>query len=593
MRYSTTSVIAAAIIAVLSASCDRDILDIAPQDRLAESAVWADEALTRAYHNELYSVVNHGFGIHMASKYTDEAFNNAPCCGANLFKLNTLSPDNVAELGQGFWGAGNNYMYFWDRGYSYNRKINLFIEKAEAGEIDFDGLDQLVAEAKFLRAYLYTELFKRFGGVPIVTQTYDLDAVGEVTFERATPAEVVAFIKSDIAAAMPDLAESYASTDVNYGRGTQDAARALLSHLLLYWASPLHNPSGDMQRWQEASDAAAALLDRGYSLYPDYEELFQLPSGAPQNEIIFARPFSATNGHLVAGDNLPRRWGGYGGWWASNGPSQNLVDDYDMANGEPAFLDVEAQIVNPASGYDPGNPYANRDPRLAATIIYNGAPIDDIGDHPGAPPGSVYESWESADGEVWGPDSPKHNPDNPASAMALRKFMPQDGQLVSRQIQNYNPWPIFRLAGVYLNYAEAQLELGNEAVAREYISKVRARPSVDLPPIPATVTGEALRKRLINERRIELAFEGHRFFDIRRWLIAAEVENTPVRGMVVTCPAAAVAAGTCADLPLDQFSYNPNRVLLEKPPYPEQQNLLPVSTDELQRNPSLTQTPGW
>src|SRR5690606_3090386 len=139
------------------------------------------------------------------------------------------------------------------------------------------------------------------------------------------------------------------------------------------------------------------------------------------------------------------------------------------------------------------------------------------------------------------------------SGMALRKFMPQDGQLISRQIQLSNPWPIFRLADIYLHYAEAQLALGNEAVAREYISKVRARPSVNLPPIPDSVTGEALWKRLVNERRIELAFEGHRYFDIRRWKIAAQVENPPVRGMIVICPAANVANGTCASLPLNAF----------------------------------------
>lgn len=589
MRYSKTRVMSAAIIAMLSASCDRDILDIAPQDRVAETAVWGDEALTRAYHTELYNVVNHGFGTHMASKYTDEAFNNAPCCGPDLFKNNTLTPDNVTGLG----GGSNNRLYFWDRAYTYNRKINLFLEKVESGEIDFAGVDRLVAEAHFLRAYLYNELFIRFGGVPIVTQTYELDAIGEVEFVRASEAEVVAFIKSEMAAAMPGLPDRYASTDTNYGRATKDAALALLSHLTLYWASPLHNPTHDMTRWQEASDAAAALLNRGYTLYPDYEELFQLPSGSAQNEIIFARPFSATSGHLVAGDNLPRRWGGYGGWWASNGPSQNLVDDYDMINGEPAFLDVPNQVINPASNYDPGDPYANRDPRFAATVIYNGARIDNVGDHPGAPPGSEYEAWVSPDGEKWGIDSSKHNPDNTASSYALRKFMPPDGYPASRSIQDYNPWPIYRLAEIYLNYAEAQFELGNEDVAREYISKVRARPSVNLPPIPASVTGDALRKRLINERRIELAFEGHRFFDIRRWLIAAEVENTPIRGMIVTCPATAVADGTCADVPLNQLSYDPMRVLLQKTPYPEKQNLLPISTDELQRNPGLTQTPGW
>src|SRR5688572_4556933 len=107
--YSKTRVISAAIIAMLSASCDPDILDIAPQDRVAESAVWADEALTRAYHTELYNVVQHGFRQHMASKYTDEAFNNA-ADNANVFRLNTLTADNVGGLGN----AANNYLYFWD-----------------------------------------------------------------------------------------------------------------------------------------------------------------------------------------------------------------------------------------------------------------------------------------------------------------------------------------------------------------------------------------------------------------------------------------------------------------------------------------------
>jgi len=591
MQNARKRLIAVALVAIVAASCDPNILDIAPQDRVAESAVWTDEALTRAYHTEMYTVVTHGFTQHMASKYTDEAFNNA-ADAANLFRLNTLSPDNVQNLGT----AANNFIYFWDRGYTYLRKINLFLEKSASGEIAVNGLPRLVAEARFLRAHIYTELFRRFGGVPIVTEAYNLDAVGQVLFERATPAQVVAFIRSDLAAAMPDLPARYLSTDPNYGRGTQHAAMAMLSHLLLYWASPLHNPTGDITRWQEASAAAKAVIDLGvYSLHPDYQSLFHLPSGSLQNEIIFARPFSSgtTTGHIVAGDNLPRRWGGYGGWWASNGPSQNLVDDYDMTNGEPPFLDVRNQIVNPASGYNPQNPYANRDPRLAATIIYNAQRIDDIGDHPGAPPGSVYESWENANGSRFGQDSYRQNPDNTRSGMALRKFMPPDGVLVSRQIRLTNPWPIYRLADVYLNYAEAQLELGNEAVARQYISLVRARPSVNLPPIPANVTGAALRKRLINERRIELAFEGHRFFDIRRWKIAAEVENTPIRGMTVRCPEVNVQAGTCATLPPSAFSYVATGVLLQKSAYPEQMNLFPVSTDELRRNPNLTQTPGW
>src|SRR5690606_15188929 len=279
----------------------------------------------------------HGFYIHMYSKYTDEAYNSAPCCGADLFARNTFSPDNIDQVAGGdFWGG---HMYYWDMGFQYVRKINMFLEKMEEeGAIDFEGKPRLIAEAKFLRAFVYFELIKRFGGVPIVTSTYDLKDAQEVTFKRNTFDECVEFIESDLDEAMPDLPARYASTDPDCGRATQDAAMALRSRVLLYAASPLHNPSNDMEKWQRAADAAEALLDRGYSLHPDYRELFILPSGAPQNEYIFTRNFTPTSGHQAQMHNLPRRYGAYGGWWASNGPSQNLVDDYDMINGEPPFI---------------------------------------------------------------------------------------------------------------------------------------------------------------------------------------------------------------------------------------------------------------
>lgn len=553
--------------AVLFASCDDGILDISPQDRLAEDAVWEDESLITAYHNELYNAIPHGFYIHMYSKYTDEAYNSAPCCGADIFARNTYSPDNISQVAGGdFWGG---YMYYWDRGYQYIRKINTFLQKMEAGDVDFAAKPRLVAEAKFLRAFVYFELIKRFDGVPIVTEAYDLRDAQEVTFERSTFDECVAFIEEDLDAAMADLTARYESSDPNFGRATQDAALALRSRVLLYAASPLHNPSNDPQKWQRAADAAEALFDRGYSLYPDYRELFILPSGATQNEYIFTRNFTPTNGHQAPMHNLSRRYGAYGGWWASNGPTQNLVDDYDMINGQPPFLDEGgSRSINPAAGYDPADPYANRDPRFDATIIHNGTVYR--GDH--------FEMWVSEDGETWGFDSYKQSGDNPRTGYVLKKFMPDEDVPVNWQTQYTNPWPHFRLAEIYLNYAEAQFELGNEALAREYVSKVRAR--VGMPAIPATVGGAALRERIRNERRIELAFEGHRFFDIRRWKIAAAVENTPIGGMDIV------------KLETGELVYTPVELLV-KAPYEEKMNLLPIAADEIRRNPELTQTPGW
>jgi starch-binding outer membrane protein, SusD/RagB family len=241
-----------------------------------------------------------------------------------------------------------------------------------------------------------------------------------------------------------------------------------------------------------------------------------------------------------------------------------------MANGEPAFVYENGfQTVNPASDYDPNDPYSNRDPRFAATIIHDGAVYR----------GDLFEMWVSEDGNTWGVDSYRQSGDNPRTGYVLRKFMPETDVPLSWQTWYTNPWPHFRLAEIYLNYAEAQFELGNEGVAREYLSRVRER--VDMPPIPSSVSGAELRHRIYNERRVELAFESHRFFDIRRWLIAGDIENRPIRGMDIV-----------RNMATGQLTYTPVELLV-KAPYEDKMNLLPVAASEVRRNPELTQAPGW
>ena len=143
-------------------------------------------------------------------------------------------------------------------------------------------------------------------------------------------------------------------------------------------------------------------------------------------------------------------------------------------------------------------------------------------------------------------------------------------------------WPHFRLAEIYLNYAEAKFELGDEATAREYLNKVRQRTSVNLPDVPATVTGEELRRRIYNERRVELAFENHRFFDVRRWKIADDVENRPITTLDIF-----------RNMTTGEKRYEEVILLDRTGKFQEQMHLLPIAQDEIQRNPKLTQTPGW
>src|SRR5690606_2480699 len=259
---------------------------------------------------------------------------------------------------------------------------------------------------------------------PIVTETYDLGA--EHTFTRDSFDDCVEFIEENLSEAFPDLPKRYNSDNANFGRATQDACQALRSRLFLYAASPLFNPSNDLTKWQRAADAAEALLDAGYDLHPDYTTLFNQPSGSANNEMIFVRPFAPTANarHQAPMHNLNRRYGAYGGWWASNGPSQNLVDDYDMINGEPAFIyPGGVKTVNPASGYDPQAPYTDRDPRFYSTIIYDG----------GTYHADFHAIWLSSDGESWGIDSYQHSTDNPRSHYVLKKFMPDEGTPLTGQ----------------------------------------------------------------------------------------------------------------------------------------------------------------
>ena len=441
--------------------------------------------------------------------------------------------------------------------------------------IDITDKERLVAEAKFLRAYIYFMLIARFGEAPIVTQSYEMGT--DVKFTSNSFDECVKFIEDNIAEAMPALPDTYATTDANFGRATKAACQALLSRTYLYAASPLFNPTNDRTKWEKASQAAKTFIDtyKQFDLYPDYESCFNQPSGTDNKEIIFARNFTTTNGHQAPMNNLSRRYGGYGGWWGGNGPSQNLVDDYEMqATGEPAFVwNNGVKSVNPASGYDPQHPYEGRDPRFYATIIYDGAKYH----------GDTFEMWVSEDGTSWGIDNYRQSGDNPMGNYVLRKFMPDENTTLSWQTTYTIPWIFFRLGEIYLNYAEAEFELGHEDVCRTYLNKVRGR--VSMPDIPATVTGEDLKKRIYNERRVELAFEEHRYFDLRRWKLAMEIENRPIYGVTITKDTGNPDENT-------NKTYK-DELLLERVFKPEMY-LLPIATDEIRKNDGkLLQTPTW
>ncbi len=480
----------------LAASCNK--LDLTPMDRLSEADTWNDPSLIRLYVNATYNVLQHGFQQDLLTAACDEAFNIHDYGSLQSVQKGNLTADNVSSL-----SAKINYLNY---AYSNIRTINIFFSKIDAAPVEDAFKNETKGEMKFLRADIYANLIWRYGSVPLITKVFALNDEYSVTMSSYD--DCVSFIVKEL----DDAAQLLPADQPDDGKGeaSANACKALKSRVLLYAASSLNNPSHDNSKWQAAADAAAALLNAGYSLNPDYQSTFL----ADNQEVIFARYFTQSNNTNF---NLLQGRSGSDGYGSAN-PSQNMVNAYEMAaTGELPYIEQPdgTLTVNPISGYDPANPYAGRDPRFDASIIHDG---------------TVWagRTTETFHGGADAPESP-NGYNASITSYYYKKFLVESIPPSGSTILPTNPWIFFRYAEILLNYAEAEFELGHEDIARDYINMVRARASVNMPPV--NDAGEKLRQRIQNERRVELAFEEHRFFDVRRWKIAGGTEKQPLLGM--------------------------------------------------------------
>lgn len=585
-------------IALLGASsCSQDFLETLPQTEFSETAVWGDPALVETFVNQIYFRLDEPLTDgRMKANIVDEAHyrGNAPSLN---FKNGIITPDNIPA-----WNVSRFRQ--WEDLYKTIRFCNIFFSKVD--EVPFkedliDGKtqrDRMTGEVHFLRAYLYHFLTSTYGGVPIITKAYALD--DEFEAPRNTYAECVEFMVNECdqaAALLPDV-----QSRNNFGRATRGAALALKARILLYAASDLYNtdvfPSyahpelirytdGDRTaRWQAAKDAAKAVIDLNqYSLFraepgpsdsvaQNYVDLFLSKSN---EEDIFIKFFTVTMGQRMGLYTSPN---GYHGWGV-NAPVGNLVDDFEMADG------TKFSWGNPDHAAEP---YKNREPRFYATILYNEAPWRERpNDVKGIDPSNRiqtgrWQRWNAATNsmvEEFGVDtrkSPIEDWNGSYTGYYLRKYVDpnNDAQYVSQTVT----WRFMRYTEVLLNYAEACIELGEDAEARTYINKVRRR--AGLPPL--TESGDALRARYRNERRIELAFEDHRFYDIRRWVIGPE----------------ALDVTTVADI---VYKLNPDRTtatvptithkVFETHTWQNKAYFLPIMRTEMNKNRLLIQNPEY
>ena len=533
------------LVAILALnSCD--VLDMKPLDKVSDADVWEDSALIELYVNASYNSINHEFSQHMLSDASDETYCIHNWANFWVIQKGEMTSDNVTGISE--------KINYWKSAYSNIRTINVFFDRIDDAPVETDLKNRMKGEMKFIRAWIYANLIWRYGDVPLITDFLELNQDYKV--KRDSYSDCVDFITKELDEAMTWLPAK--SSSETLGRATGDACKALKARVLLYAASEQNNPSHSKEKWEAAAEATKAVLDAGYSLGNDYQSVFL----EDNDEIIFARYFTQANSTdfmLFNGRN------GSNGWTGEN-PTQNLVNAYEMTNGELPYLNEELPLkINPASGYDESNPYAGRDPRLDASILHDGS------------------MWAGRETETWhgGLDSPESSIGSwnaSKTAYAFKKFMVESIPPSGSSVKPENPWIFFRLAEFYLNYAEIMYELGNEEQAREYVNKVRARQSVNMPPV--TASGEKLRDKIRNERRVELAFEGHRFFDVRRWCIADETENRDLLAMNIQKQ----ADGT--------KTYEVTMLL--KRSFLEQHKLVPIPRTEIDKSEgSLVQNPGY
>lgn len=502
MKTKNISLILLAAGLVALGACKKDFLDTTPTSIITDAAVWGDSSLAEAYITGRYIGVGgnndggkpgfgRGFEDAWMSSVTDESVvvwdNNTW-----FVQQGALTPDRTG------WMSDT-----WVRSYRSIREINYALANIDKVPMSDYGKERLKGELHFIRAYRYQDLIRNFGDVPLVgDRVYNLDDTNfDSLFIRKPVQECIRYALSELNTAATMM------QDKSYpiGRGSYAAALALKARLLLYAASPLYNNNvNDKTKWAAAASAAQAVMALNkFSLYNNYKTLFTI-SGTTED--IFERVYSPTNEHtnleLVNGPN------GYGGW-GGNTPMQNLVDDYEMADGSRFDWNNPVQKANP---------YQNRDPRFYASILYNGAPYRNRNVETFRPGGK-----DSKDGNGNWNTSP--------TGYYVRKYINEGNPVENPNQTAYQPWKYLRYAEVLLNYAEAQNEaVGPDATVYKAVNDIRAR--AGMPELPRGLSTDSMRIRIRNERRIELAFEEHRYFDVRRWKIAEVTENIPAYGVL-------------------------------------------------------------
>ena len=478
---------------VISFTACKKVLDLKPLDSVNDLTLWSNQEMVVSYSGNFYAQLTSGFTTDwLIGSITDDAAVPNSSSGARTYSNPTFTSSN---------SPANS---LWTNRYRYIRRANEFLEKIDAVPGDASLNKRLKAEIRFMRAYYYFDLVQYFGGVPLIdhaqAETEDL------FLPKSTKAECFTFIANELSAAAADLPVAYPSTDI--GRVTKQAALALKCRAELY--------NND---WAKAAATAQAIISMGSnSLLSTYDQVFSL-TNKNNAEILLSVQHNTRfdeRGHSFDRSAFSPWYGGKG----NNCPTQNLVDDYEMkSSGLP--------ITNALSGYDATKPYVGRDPRFYSTVLYDSA---------------LYKNRRmemfTGGGDVTsgGPNGILANTIT-TTGYYLKKFTDEGfnafGDVNARSSQN---WILLRYAEVLLNYAEAQNEIaGPDASVYSAVNSIRTRAT--MPSLPSGLSQSQMRDAIRHERRIELAFEDHRYWDAKRWNLATTLFSTatnPLKKVTIT-----------------------------------------------------------
>lgn len=507
--------------------CEKDLLETIPNDRLSTQLFWKTENDGILAVNAAYTYLD-GTNIFFWDGITDIGHSNY-----------SFNPEAYIEKGTTD-ALNSKFFNEYNNAYDGIARCNNVLDNVDKIPTSNTTLiNRLKGEARVLRAYQYIKLVSLFGDVPLVTKTISIEEGRNLT--RMPSSEIWDFINQELSDCASLLPTTYPSSD--NGRVTKGAALALKARANLYAG-----------RFQQAADDAKAVMDLNvYSLYPDYARLFTY-AAENNNEFILTKQRIAD----VASSDVFQLMGPFSQKGSKNNyvPAKKLTDMFDMNDGKP--------ISDPASGFDPYHPYANRDPRLHYTTFLPGDTLPD---------GKIFNSTPNSSGT----DAVGRTMNATSTGFVLKKYINKEDYA--------NPgncginFCLLRYAEVLLTYAEAKIELGQiDQSVFDAINLVRSRSDVHMPAISNGLTQGEMRTVVRKERTLELAFEGLHLFDIRRWKTAENVMPGDVEGLTY------VDNGQLQTVEILAFEkvFNPNR-----------DYLWAIPQRERELNPNLTQNPGW